>query len=1179
MREPTAEQWAAIRVDGSAAVRAGAGCGKTTVLAQRFLHLLRPGAGGAPPAVDDVGQILAITFTEKAAAEMRHRIRELLTDEIARASGPHRQRWERVRADLLGAQISTIHAFCARVVRENPIEAGIDPRAAILDEQESRAYVEAAVEAELVARLRSGDAAARELVLRQRGLRAGFGGGALGLGVRFLGWLGTMGYDAAWLAAALERQEALAPASQMRLAGAVARVMGAVRAALEAPGRETKGRAALRAEWPAWEARLRALGADTAPADFIELRPLCTLLGKAGLKDTVKDDLALDNMRLRGRLPEEYGFLAGLPATRRLSTLLGDLHDAVQAHKRLDGVLTFDDLIVEARRLLAEHPPVRERYTERFRAVLVDEFQDTDAAQAALIADLATGSAFIVGDEKQSIYGFRGADVAVFHATRARLGRELPLGRNFRSQPAILDFVNALAARTLRRPLGAADPERWTEFTADDRLQADRPQDWPRPTVRLVTFAGEHARRSLGAAEARELEARVLAGVIADLVARPEPRVRYGDIAILFRALTQVKAYEYALRRRGIPYYVVKGRGFFQCQEIRDVASLLATIADPRDARALAAVLRSPFFAVDDDTLWRLAWPAGAERGRLAARFGGDETFADLPEQAPALGRIRDLLVRLRRLRSRATIAELLEEALAATDFEAVCLTQFQGAQKVANVRKLIELGRDAERRRYFTLRDFVRTVRDMTEREPREAEAQLVGEQDDVVRLMTIHQAKGLEFPVVIVVDLGRKITDDAQHAVTVLDERLGVLAAPMAGAGLHALRHGPLEAHRERAIDRAHAEHARLLYVACTRARDELVLLEGKGEGKYLQQGDGDPFVWCHQVWDLLGRDRILQLVGGEQAAATLALPEGGEVLVERAESWIARPGADEAIVPEPREASATPAEEAAVARVTGFVPPPPAEVVTTPTALADFERCPRQYWYRHVLALPERGMGGRRAALLGTAAHGVLETLDLAAGGEGDAEARLDGRPEALALKPAERGALLEDLRAAAAALRGEVAQGLEVLGREVPFTLPLPAEAPRVFLEGRIDLVARRDGVVLVRDYKYTPPSEAAALHHAAQLAPYRLALVAAGEGRVDAEVVFLRGGVVRRALPPLDPAATEAALVLAADDLAAATAAGERDAFPKKPPGPEACRALRCGYVVRCWGPAAGRGHS
>src|SRR5262249_10854546 len=159
--------------------------------------------------------------------------------------------------------------------------------------------------------------------------------------------------------------------------------------------------------------------------------------------------------------------------------------------------------------------------------------------------------------------------------------------------------------------------------------------------------------------------------------------VAFGDVAVLFRSLNQVKAYEYALRRRSIPYYVVKGRGFYQCQEVRDVAALLAAVADPYDAIALAAALRSPFFAVDADTPWRLAAVPGLDKPDLARRFRRNGTFDDLPDRAVELEGIRDLLGRLRRLRSRATIAELLETALAATDFEAVCLTQFQGLQKV----------------------------------------------------------------------------------------------------------------------------------------------------------------------------------------------------------------------------------------------------------------------------------------------------------------------------------------------------------------------------------------------------------------------------------------------------------------------------------------------------------------
>ena len=1165
---PTPEQWLAIRAEGSVAVRAGAGSGKTTVLAHRFLHLLRPRAE-AVPLVEDVGRILAITFTEKAAAEMKQKIHVLLGVELDRAIGGERRYWERVRRELLAAQVSTIHAFCARVLRENPLEARIDPRATILDEHESHGYVEAAVEEELVDRVRRGDPAARELVLRY-GLRHGRQGGAVGVSVRLLASLGRMGRDEAWLAAALERQEALAPAATEGVREAAARIAVHVGTALGTP-RDTPGMARLREAWPPLEAMLDGMGRAGTPREAVEtnrLEDLCRLLGGARLA-SVRDDLRLDGLRLRGVLAEESGFLAALAPARRLTGLLAALGAALRERKRVDGVLTFDDLIAEARALLVSHPAVGARYARELRAILVDEFQDTDAVQAEVIEQLARPGVplFLVGDEKQSIYGFRGADVTVFRRARERLGGELPLGRNFRSVPGVLDFVNALAAATMQVPaeIPAPDRDHWTVFDPEHRLVADRSATSTRPSVSLVTFAREHARRALSAAEARELEARVLAGVITELHERADQPVRYGDIAVLFRALDQVKAYEYALRRSAIPHYVVKGRGFFQCQEVRDVASLLATIADARNGVALAAVLRSPFFALDDALLARLAWPAGAERPALTRRFGASETFADLGDAAPRLVVIRDLLRRLRALRSRATIADLLTEALAATDFEAVCLTQFQGAQKVANVRKLIELARDAERRRFFTLRDFVALVEDLGERQPREPEAQLVGEQDDVVRMMTIHQAKGLEFPVVVLVDLGRRLERDNDTAV--IDEDLGVLVAPVAGAGLHPQSQARLEAYRARAWNRTRAEHARLLYVAGTRARDELVLLEGKGQNRYLASGEGDRHVWCHQIWDLLGREPLRAFVAGNEAETVLPVPGGGAVRVVAAAGYLERRRSEPPGDPAPVEAPATDVERALVARVLDFRPPAPVEVVTSPTALADFRRCPRQFWYRHVIGLPERGTGGTRATLLGTAAHGVLEAIDLATADDADVEREVAARPEIPLLRPGERARLAADLCAAVATLGAELRAGLEIVGREVPFVLPLPRRQPRVFLQGRIDVLGRRGSVPLVRDYKYATPSDAAVAAYADQLAAYRLAVAADAAG----ELVFLRDGPAVRTLPPLDAEAQVEALVEAGVALGAARASGDAGAFPKRPPARSVCEQLGCGYAGRCWG--------
>jgi ATP-dependent helicase/nuclease subunit A len=1164
-RELTPEQRAAVEVDGSTAVRAGAGCGKTTVLAERFVHLLRAGT------VEEVGQILAITFTERAAAEMRSRIRELVAAERERATGPARRRWDVIRRDLLGAQISTIHAFCARVLRENPLEAGIDPEAVVLDEHESRAYLETAVEEELVARVRAGDPAARALVLRH-GLRSGrFLPGAVVLLGRFLAWLGTTGRDAAWLANTGGRQDARVPAVEAAMREAAERIVAEVRVQLAT--HKGKGRDALAAEWPRWETVLRGVGPDTPLADVVALRELCRLLTGARLGRKVKDDLCWGGGRLRGALADAYGFLLARPAAAALAALVGDVAERVRARKRADAVLTFADMISETRAVLGREPLVRRRYAERFRAVLVDEFQDTDRVQADVIRLLAEGPPapllFVVGDEKQSIYRFRGADIEVFQEVREAIGRTLPLGTNFRSQPGILEVVNALAERIFTPPAGSTATY-WTRFDAGQKLVAHRAAERPGPAVRLVSFAAEHARRTaaghgLLASEARELEARVLAGVVSRLHA--EEGVAYRDVAVLFRALSEVKAYEYALRRLEVPYYVVKGRGFFQCQEVGDVLALLGAVVDDEDGIALAAALRSPFFAVDDDTLWRLARP-DAGRADLTRRFRAEETFADLPAEAPALQAIRDLLLRLRRLRHRATIAELLEEAFAATDFEAVLLTQFQGAQKVANVRKLIELARDHQRRRDATLRDFVRVVRGLVASEPREPEAPLVGEEDDVVRLMTIHQAKGLEFPVVLVPDLGRQSPPNAEAVV--LDEDLGVLANPIDAAGRLLLGNAALEAHREREADREHAELARLFYVACTRARDLLVLLEGKGDARVLAGRGGDGYRWCHQVWTLLGPAEVQAFAASGEPQATVVLADGGAVLLERAESYLGGPPADAARVPEPRVADAGPDEHAAAARVVGFAPTPSDEVVTSPTALADFRRCPRQYWLRHVVALPERGAGGTRATLRGTAAHGVLEALDLAAAPEAEVRRLLDARLEALVLSRHERAALAADLVTAAAALRADVAAGMEVVGREVPFVLALPAGRPRVVLNGRLDLLARRGRAHVLRDYKYAAPPADATLRHGGQLGVYQLAVHAAGAPVVEAELVFLRGGTVVCPLPPIDVAAETRALVEAGIGLGAASAGGTAEDFPKQPPGPAACEALGCGYVRRCW---------
>src|SRR5439155_438697 len=292
-------------------------------------------------------------------------------------------------------------------------------------------------------------------------------------------------------------------------------------------------------------------------------------------------------------------------------------------------------------------------------------------------------------------------------------------------------------------------------------------------------------------------------------------------------------------------------------------------------------------------------------------------------------------------------------------------------------------------------------------------------------------------------------------------LDDALGVVGGPIDVSGRVVTGHLGLEEHRQNELDRERAEQARLFYVACTRAQDVLVLLEGKGDARYLREEKGARHVWCHQVWDVLGRARLAAFVARGAPEETLALAGGGTVRVERAARYLDPAGAGSPMpMPEPRVAPAGEAERTQVARVLGFAPPPPREVVTSPTALADFRRCPRQYWYRQVLGLPERGTGGLRATRLGTAAHGVLEAVDFATAPDGEIARLVAARPEALALRPSELAALAADLRAATAALRGEIAAGLAIVGREVPALVDAGVALGQALASGAIDAFPRR-----------------------------------------------------------------------------------------------------------------------
>jgi ATP-dependent helicase/nuclease subunit A len=511
---------------------------------------------------------------------------------------------------------------------------------------------------------------------------------------------------------------------------------------------------------------------------------------------------------------------------------LGVAEEATEAYrllKRRNAVVDFQDLLVLARNLLRDHPEVRERLQKRYRFLLIDELQDTDPVQMELVEHLSgggltAGKLFAVGDHSQSIYRFRGADVSLFQGLRWRMPHEGRLGLtvNFRSQPAILDFTNALLGPGVAGPPGLEDYA---------PLQAHHAQLNPGPCVEFL-WAPREDKETVNQARTREAEwiARRIAGLVSrgePLVADrsgPKPRlrpVRQGDIVLLFRAMTNVEIYEAALRRHGLDYYLVGGRAFFAQQEIYDLLNLLRALENPQDAVSLAGTLRSPFCCLSDEALFLI----GQHPDGLWAGLHDPALMGALPaDQRERAERARRGHERWRGLKDRLPIARMLGEVFADTGYDAATQFEFLGDRKLANLWKLVDLARTFDRSGLFGMAEFIQRLGDLVRSQPREEQAATQPESADVVRLMTVHQAKGLEFPVVIIPDVSAA-GGGPRNPVAHWDARLGCVTRP---PGDEPPPFSDLAWRLWQAAETVEdwREDLRTLYVACTRAEDYLVL-----------------------------------------------------------------------------------------------------------------------------------------------------------------------------------------------------------------------------------------------------------------------------------------------------------------------------------------------------------------
>jgi len=826
-------------LDETVIVEAAAGTGKTTELVARILNVLATGRA-------HIDQIVAVTFTEKAAGELKLRIRQELETARQRAGDVkvHANLTDAIQR-LEEAHVSTIHGFCADLLRERPVEAGADPLFDVLTEPRAeRLFADA-----------------------------------------FTGWLHERLEDPpAGIRRAL-RRSVWSPDGRDRADGPIDRLRRAARELAEwrdfdgAWRREPFDRDAALGRAIARSREFAVLSASPTSARdplFLDTRPIREFANEIDtvLRFGAPDhdgwearaiDLAQNRNLRRARRGRERGYGAGIerdPVWAAYETLMSDLDEFQRAAdadlaallreelagaltryeelKRRAGALDFVDLLLRARDLLVGHPRVRRAFQSRFTHVFVDEFQDTDPLQAEILLLLAAddpaecdwrrvtpvpGKLFLVGDPKQAIYRFRRADVETYQEVRDLLlasgAKPAYLRTSFRATPDIQRMINAAFEPVM-------DGNRETLQAQYVALSTHRPESPGQPSVVVLPVPEPYGqRRVAGYAIEKSLPTAVGAFVhwlltesgwtITERTTRDELPiaipVQPRHVCILFRRFLQygedvTRPYVEALEARGVPHLLVGGKSFHDREEVETMRAALAAIEWPDDDVSVFATLRGALFAIDDESLFLYR-----HRHKSLHPFRA----ADDPEYSA----IVDALTLLRRLHSRRNyrpVADTITELLTATRAHVGFVLRNAGEQALANVLHVAELARQYEAGGGISFRGFVETLNDQADG-GQAAEAPILEEGTDGVRLMTTHKAKGLEFPVVILADITAKLKSD--RADRLVDRAKNACYLRLG-------RWTPIElaTAEQSEIARDEAEGVRVAYVASTRARDLLVV-----------------------------------------------------------------------------------------------------------------------------------------------------------------------------------------------------------------------------------------------------------------------------------------------------------------------------------------------------------------
>ncbi len=845
------QEQAATNSNPAIAVTAGAGSGKTLSLVGRYLHLLELGY--------PLRSILAITFTEKAAREMRTRIRASLIapefdDLISSDIG---------RNGIDSARISTIHSLCAEILRAHPAEAGLDPAFGVLEEGLTAALQAEAIGSALAWAATDEQSVALFGVLKENEVR------------QALTWLtehrldiisGKQGDVRETFSSYLSQYLAHSLASPAWF-DAIADL--ATRRATSPDDKLEFARQSVLAQWTIIQAANTAQNWDSVLVGLASLRK--AIESRGGRKESwsesdlaaVREDMSAlkaiydENLKFlaeKSRFALDEKVVAHIPT---LDRLLGQALLEYQRRKDERQSLDFDDLEGLTAQLLLSHPSVRAGLQTELRAVLVDEFQDTNERQRQIVYALAGFSRsltvddrrdshpdlFIVGDPKQSIYKFRGADVAVFRRVAADIqatgGQLINLDLTFRAHKFLLDALNSLLAPILGETDDPARPYLVPFAPLRAYRQAPVREVIQPPFIEFQLGLGENAETG------RQAAAFALANRLSQF--HDTEGFAWGEMALLFRSSSGFTVYETALESAGIPFVTVAGRGFYDRPEIRDLLNALAAIADPADDLALVGLLRSPAFAIPDVDIYRLFTRMdGGKRKEDEEIFRFNALSQPGYLENASFQRAYRIIKELQTLAGRAPAASVLKRFLDLTGYLAILACLPNGTRMLRNVEKLLA---DAHRSRLVSLPAFLTYIRTLGDVGLREGEAAADASGSGSVQLMTIHKAKGLEFPLVVLADAAHEAHNRTGCVQLFSDNSL----LDIQENDFHPTS-WQLAARHEAEIDAA--EDSRLLYVAATRAKEKFLI---SGHVKRKKDGGLDLNGWLSLLGPVVGLDTI--------------------------------------------------------------------------------------------------------------------------------------------------------------------------------------------------------------------------------------------------------------------------------------------------------------------------------